>query len=67
MFCKNCGEQIDGNSKYCNNCGAQIIKDKKENLEQDYYNEPVMNIPEGCAACGGLYPNFKWSCLMFDD
>ena len=39
----------------------------QENLEQDYYNEPVMNIPEGCAACGGPYPDCKWSCPMFDD
>ena len=26
MFCKNCGTQIDNNSKFCNHCGASLIK-----------------------------------------
>lgn len=41
--------------------------ERPEYLKQDYYKAPVTNIPEGCAACGGPYPDCKWSCPMFDD
>ena len=30
----------------------------------DGYDEAV---PEGCAACGGDYPNCKASCPLYDD
>ena len=30
----------------------------------DYYDD---DIPEGCAACGGDYPNCTTSCPLFDD
>ena len=53
----------------------EVVMSKKKNFKrespkysgQDYYKEPVTNIPEGCAACGGPYPDCKWSCPMFDD
>ena len=39
-------------------------------LVDDYYygdEPPELDIPEGCAACGGPYPDCMTSCKMFDD
>ena len=37
------------------------------NVEQvDNYND-ILDIPEGCRACGGPYPSCMSSCPMFDD
>lgn len=52
--CPNCGtwmKKIDEDTWYCPVCGADDDDD----------------IPEGCAACGGDYPNCVDSCPMFDD
>lgn len=36
--------------------------------EDDVSYEPIREeIPVGCAACGGPYPQCKISCKMFDD
>ena len=41
--------------------------DRPDYLKQEYYNKHPMEVPEGCAACGGPYPDCKWSCPMFDN
>ena len=43
----------DGESYICDYCDGD-----------DYDSD---DIPEGCAACGGPYPDCKDSCDMFDD
>lgn len=35
--------------------------------ESKYYDRHPLEIPEGCRACGGDYPNCCSSCPMFDD
>ena len=34
---------------------------------EEYYDRHPSDIPEGCRACGGPYPNCCDSCPMFDD
>ena len=48
----------------CTECGA-VNDVSEDNILYDSGDED--EIPEGCAACGGDYPNCKDSCPMFDD
>lgn len=53
--CRVCGGKMEdnGNGVYqCPDCG---------NIDWDD------DIPEGCAACGGNYPECTSSCPLFDD
>ena len=43
----------------------ELYKDSIEE-EEEYYQE-CDDIPEGCAACGGPYPQCTTSCKLFDD
>ena len=54
--CPDCGEEMvyDGKNWCCHECGLTLLEDD------------VDGVPEGCAACGGDYPNCKDSCPMFD-
>ena len=42
-----------------------------DNWYAEHWVEPpddlIDNIPEGCAACGGPYPDCTTSCKIFDD
>ena len=49
------------------------IKNKNE-YAKDFFEEEInqsdrniLNIPEGCSACGGPYPSCMSSCPMYDD
>lgn len=33
MFCSDCGQKIEDNSKFCPYCGKVLVKDKKENAD----------------------------------
>lgn len=63
IICEICGGTIefDGGSYKCTECG------------EDYGNNIVLacddelDIPEGCRACGGPYPDCMDSCPIFDD
>lgn len=65
VMCPNCGHRMnrlydswgnwDGETYYCKYCADQY---------DDYSDD---DIQEGCAACGGDYPNCTTSCPMFDD
>lgn len=74
--CPDCGSELERDSDeemwVCPNCGfegytsmlggsAHIVSDD----DDDYGSED--DIPEGCQACGGPYPNCKSSCSLFDD
>lgn len=41
MYCKNCGEQIEGNSKFCSFCGEKIAV--KEDIEIENINEILIS------------------------
>lgn len=50
----------------CPECGHRL----KKISEDEYYCPNCVEddeIPEGCAACGGNYPNCTSSCPLFDD
>ena len=63
-MCSECGHRLsrvydgwgnwDGESYVCYFCGDGLDRDDDD-------------IPEGCAACGGPYPQCVNSCNMFDD
>ena len=55
MYCKNCGEQIDDNSKFCNNCGTQIVKE--QNGKSQYVGEI-----KKCPYCGAQISAFQEKC-----
>lgn len=69
--CNECGAVME-----LINCGVHpdkyVCPDEEcgwECLVEDYYygDEPPEDIPEGCRACGGPYPQCMISCKMFDD
>ena len=44
--------------------------DDDEDEEDDYYDSASHlydDVPEGCIACGGPYPDCTSSCSLFDD
>lgn len=49
----------------CTECGA--VNDVTEDNILYISDDDGDGIPEGCAACGGPYPNCTDSCPMFDD
>ena len=36
MYCKHCGHDIDGDSKFCNHCG-----NSQDNSNKSFINKPV--------------------------
>lgn len=51
----------------CN--GVKDIDDNPKFKKLGYYGDDDDNddIPEGCAACGGPWPDCETSCNIFDD
>jgi hypothetical protein len=47
MFCRNCGKQIDDNSKFCEFCGTSIVVSSSQNIPPSYAPVPPQtdNIP----------------------
>lgn len=41
--------------------------DSDYEYSEEYFDAHPEDIPEGCAACGGPYPNCTSSCPLFDD
>lgn len=56
VTCPDCGEKMifEDGAWRCFECGLTLLEDE------------VDGMPEGCAACGGDYPNCTSSCPMFD-
>lgn len=67
-ICNECGAIMDrvGDDYVCPSCGETIdaLDYEYENDDEEYDDD---DIPEGCAACGGPYPQCKTSCKLFDD
>ena len=78
-YCDECHEYLNDQSGFdaycgywtCLKCGnsnkigkSEIIFDNHEDFSYDDEDEEV---PVGCIACGGPYPNCMTSCKMFDN
>ena len=57
-FCTNCGQQVDGSSKFCSNCGTPI--------KQNIFNTERKTIYDGtmhkCPNCGVMLKSFITNC-----
>ena len=72
MKCIYCGhdfEEIRRNIYECPNCGYSFNDVTDEVLSTSIYYEADDDeeVPEGCRACGGPYPDCTTSCSLFDD
>lgn len=61
MFCKNCGKEIDDNSKFCQYCGAKIVEpnSKKEFVE-------ALNKIRYCPKCKNKHQKLLQSANIVD-
>lgn len=61
--CPNCRNSLRYSEKhrmfYCEHCDCYYVESLFEDSEDD--------IPDGCAACGGPWPDCQSSCNMYDD
>lgn len=39
MFCSNCGQKLEGNSKFCHACGAKVSSDEKVEKVEEIFEE----------------------------
>ena len=46
MYCKNCGSQIDDDSKFCDKCGQTISKNEENNSNVEQNVENKLNVEE---------------------
>ena len=46
MYCKNCGSQIDDDSKFCDKCGQTISKNEEKNINVEQNVENKLNVEE---------------------
>ena len=75
-ICNNCGAIMDCKEDpegecdilECPNCGETEYETEYE-YEYDDEEDDIFSdeIPQGCAACGGPYPQCTTSCKLFDD
>lgn len=56
-------EEVDDDKFVCKQCGHKFTIKTAYLLDLPYDPE----IPSGCLACGGPYPDCKSSCNIFDD
>lgn len=69
MDCPVCGSKVNysivDDAFICSNCGTNALEyDEDGDLD---FDDDDSDIPEGCAACGGPYPQCTSSCKLFDD
>lgn len=57
MLCKNCGKELNDNSKFCNYCGTAI-----ENKETTGRNEMYNGTIHKCPNCGDILDGFEVVC-----
>lgn len=71
----------EGGERICSDCHISFLPEEREEvfcewedqllMELGYYGEDDDDdnddIPEGCAACGGPWPDCETSCNIFDD
>jgi len=64
LICMDCNEDID----ICEyGLTAEEIDEKRCSHDRYIWDDDLSDIPEGCAACGGPYPDCMSSCALFDD
>lgn len=60
----------------CHDCGETFYEEEllevRDELKEDFSEKPsllddILDMPPGCRACGGDYPNCITSCNMFED
>lgn len=77
-ICNNCGAIMDCTEDpeggcdilVCPNCGEMVDEMDYEYEGEDddeEYDSFSNELPSGCAACGGPYPQCTTSCKLFDD
>lgn len=74
VHCKQCGVYMNYISGWyqCPKCKARVRENTlyhqlmRENTEYLDEMDSLDDIPEGCDACGGPYPDCTDSCAMFD-
>lgn len=81
-FCDNCGAYMNEQDGFttedgaweCEECGYENDVSEDNIVDDDDCDDGTNpsyddddEIPEGCEACGGDYPNCKDSCPLFDD
>lgn len=74
--CRECGSKmskIDSESLICKACNFSIEIEDYSDHDYDGYNDYDLyfssapdDIPEGCDACGGPWPNCIDSCNLYD-
>ncbi len=74
VTCPYCGEEaveeLNGEYRYhCWYCDSDFDDLYSGNSISFHFSndDDDEDIPEGCAACGGDYPNCKISCNLFDE
>ena len=62
MRCPDCGAKmkLESDMWICTRCETAIPTDYDDDGDYD-------DMPEGCAACGGNWPECADSCPMYDD
>lgn len=60
--CPDCGAkmELEGDMWVCTRCDTCVPTDYDDDEDYD-------DMPEGCAACGGNWPECADSCSMYDD
>lgn len=64
MYCKNCGKQIDDNSKFCQFCGTTVSGDEKPKTEasQTARKSVYEGVIHKCPNCGQILDSFTAIC-----
>lgn len=80
-YCDECDDYLNDQPGFttvfgtwtCTACGAinDVTEDNIIDEDDGFYNEDLdyndIDIPFGCRACGGDYPNCRDSCPLYDD
>ncbi len=74
VTCVNCEKTMTWSDQFrewqCPNCGTTAWQDDDCGSDEICFDSPDEDeddIPEGCAACGGDYPNCTSSCPLYDE
>jgi hypothetical protein len=63
MYCRNCGKQIEDNSKFCESCGAGHANDSQETV--GFQNAPPNAPPSASSVSPNLLTVLGYLCYAF--